>query len=321
MNLKKIEKYKQWLHFLEQTSEVLNQRGYLTFKTPYLLKSGAMESQLEPFETEFIWGRQHVKMQLPTSPEFSLKKALSWGFGSIFEIKTCFRNKEISSHHWPEFTMLEFYNTNLNFEDFKQEVSEILKRLVVDSAVHLSLKFKSISVAELFNQEGYILNPKTTYVDLKNQCLKMNFDFSGEDNFDDLFHRLWIDKIEPKLDKDTVFMVTDYPPSQAALSQINANGWADRFEIYWQGFEIANAFHEQPGTEVIRLRWEQENQKRQKQSLAPHPVDEEFLVANENLPRCSGIAVGLERLFMAKYGYQEISEFNIYSDLLEKALS
>jgi elongation factor P--(R)-beta-lysine ligase len=315
----KIEKYKLWLNFIEHASQVLKERGYLTMRTPYLLESGAMESVLEPFKSQLEWGKINVNLQLPTSPEFSLKKALSWGLPSLFEIKTCFRNHEISDHHWPEFTMLEFYNKDLNFEDFKIEVCDILKLLVLGSK-DTQLKFISVTVAELFKQQGYILTAKSTYRDLKEQCLNQGYDISGEDNFDDLFHRLWIDLIEPKMDKNSFIIVSDYPPSQAALAQIHRSGWADRFEIYWHGFEIGNAFHEQKGANIIKSRWVDENQKREMKSNPPHPIDQEFLLANESLPSCSGIAIGLERLFMAKYGYSQISEFNIYSDFLSKKI-
>jgi elongation factor P--(R)-beta-lysine ligase len=107
-------------------------------------------------------------------------------------------------------------------------------------------------------------------------------------------------------------VVHSYLPSQAALAKLNPEGWADRFEIYWQGFELGNAFYELADSKQVEKRWISENEIRRQQGKQPHVIDYEFLKTLDHLPESCGIAIGLERLFMAICGFKDIGDFRFF---------
>lgn len=308
----KINDYLKWVEFNNFIERVFIDYGYQKIITPFLVTSGALESQLEPFDLEFIFGSKKLKLQLPTSPEFHLKKTLAIGLKNIFEIKTSFRNHELSEHHSPEFTMLEFYQNDIDLDGFIQKVIDILITVTSQKNMNEEVNTVVVSISDLFKSIGFKLNPDTDINELRLFGLSLNLDLAADDTFDDIFHRIWLEKIEPKFDPQVMTVVKNYPPSQAALAKINEDGWADRFEIYWKGMELGNAFCELSGSEALRLRWEEENKKRLKQGKKPHPIDHELISLNQELPECCGIAIGLERLFMAIYGFKDINDFKIF---------
>jgi lysyl-tRNA synthetase class 2 len=120
----------------------------------------------------------------------------------------------------------------------------------------------------------------------------------------------WVDEIEPSLVSPTI--VYDYPIWQAALARLK-NGLADRFEIYLGGVELGNAFAEEVSGLEIRSRLGRNNEARQRLGRTPHPVDSDFLEAIDRMPRCSGIAVGIDRLVMVLCGLDDIGEVQVRS--------
>jgi lysyl-tRNA synthetase class 2 len=115
----------------------------------------------------------------------------------------------------------------------------------------------------------------------------------------------WVDEIEPNLPEACI--VYDYPAWQAALARRRHNV-AERFEVYIHGVELANAFDEEGNSAEIRQRWTHSNQIRQQMGTTPYPIDEQFLQANQKMPRCSGIALGIDRLFMLLTKQQSIHD-------------
>lgn len=337
-------RFLNWIYFLNQVEKNLQSKGFQKVVTPYLVTSGALESQLEPFDLKFQFGAETRHYQLPTSPEFSLKLALALGLEDVFEIKSCFRNHELSPHHNPEFTMLEFYKNNVNLSEFVTLVLEFIQKIIFDMQSKnpaqntfttnpskkrtqktyktnpteipipnlKSPKILQFKICDLFQSLGHDLKPDSKVSDLKKMATTLNINFSEDDTFDDLFFRIWLEKIEPGFDPEALTLVRGYPPSQAALSRIDHEGWAERFEIYWKGLELGNAFFELKGSKELKSRWKLENEKRVMRGLKPHPVDHQLIEYNQNLPDCCGIAIGLERLFMAILGYKDINEFKIF---------
>ncbi len=309
----KISNYLSWIDFQETVEVVLKQEGLQKIQTPYLVVSGAMESQLETFKTERNIGTTKQNLELPTSPEFHLKKALAMGLKDIFEIKTCFRNEESSDHHSSEFTMLEFYKVDIKLEDFANYVLGVLAKigraLKINNQDRKPIIYK---IAGLFHNIGIHLDPQTQLKDLKLQAHRLGVLTSESDSLDDIYFRVWLEKIEPHFVPDTFTLVHSYPPSQAALAKIGEDGWAKRFEIYYGQLELGNAYEELGDSKSILARWQQENAKRVASHKVPHTIDEDFLKALDLMPPCCGIAIGLERLFMAFYNFKKISDFKIF---------
>ncbi|MCO5114305.1 MAG: EF-P lysine aminoacylase GenX [Bdellovibrionaceae bacterium] len=303
---------KKWFRFLNQVRTILSSKGFEEVVTPTLVPAGALEAELYPFQTEFKYGSQTQTLELPTSPEFHLKKLLAAGWGSLFEIKSCFRNEEHSDAHRPEFTMLEFYEVGADSQKLQQTVKDLIAEVIGSCGVAGEVEvpqWETLKIADLFLPLGLKLTPETTRADLWSLCHSLNIPVAESDTFNDLFFRVWLERIEPHFETGKLLCVKDFPPSQAALAALNSQGWADRFEIYWKGFELGNAFFELQDAERLQERYKVENQKRVSVQRPRHPYDPEIFAATAKLPQCSGIAIGLERLFMAIYGLKKISEF------------
>ena len=296
-------------------------RGFSQVETPTLVVSPGLEPYLDVFQTRLqIAGRQEVRY-LPTSPEFHLKKLMASGWAHLFEIKKCFRNGEVGPHHQPEFTMLEWYRVGGSLEDLKKDVEELLKSSL-DWARQKglerrceNLQIESQTMASLFNDLlGLSLSPQTSRETLIQWLESLSLHWCEEDSWGDLFFRIFVEKIEPIFKDRQGFFLSDFPPSLSALSEIDAQtGWAQRFEFYYQGVELANAFYELTDFEEQAQRFASEIERKKQLGKKPVPVDEEFMQAlKEGLPASAGIALGLDRLFMVAMGLSDIREFHLF---------
>lgn len=309
--------------FVQRVRDFFIERGLQEVFTPTLVRCPGLEPSLEPFATEVVLGRLKSTAYLPTSPEIHLKKAMARGWSDIFEIKNCFRKGENSAHHENEFLMLEWYR---GFDDLtlvEQDLRELVATLAEEGWVmgaepgHAagSVAIGSTDFAELFHEIlQYKLTPKTTIEELRDLCERLNIHHIAGDSFNDLFHRILIDRIEPHLAFKGPTIVHRFPPSQAALARLDEDGWADRFEFYWRGLEIANAFNEVTDPEEQLRRWQMEQAERRHLGTSPLPMDEELIEAlRRGIPSSGGIALGVERLYMACTGVEDIQELRLFS--------
>lgn len=290
----------QWQLFLETVRTYFINQGFKCWQTPNLLVSPGIDAHIDFFSVQGV--RSQKSYFLPTSPEFALKKAIADGETKIFEIKPCFRDDDSSSTHVSEFSMLEWYRAYADkwtlFEDFLGLVRHVVEKM----GLPLPLDFlpKQTSMAELFREKlNFNLTPQTTEEDLLMVLKHHQMHFSDTDDWDDLFFRLFIEFIEPHLGAQGPEAVFHFPISQGSLSKKTEDGWSDRFEIYWNGLELANAYQEQNDPQEVGARYSSEVAKRLRAQKQPHPRDPEFLLKmREGFPPCAGIALGLERLWM-----------------------
>lgn len=303
--------------FLSKVRGFFEEFNYLEVHSPTLVVSPGSEPFLDFFETKVWQGSAPPQLRfLPSSPELSLKKLLALDVGNLFEIRTCFRNNEGSPLHRPEFFMLEWYSVGLNFEQmlqfthqfFSQTARAYLQSQGKDLPIWLPKnEIKKYSIAELFKTLlQFDLSPQTSAKELLKLTSRWGLVADEQWGFDDLFHLLMIEKVEPFLQTQGLVFVTHYPPSQAAQAKLNAQGWAERFEVYAQGVELANAYHELTNVTELRERVKIDNLAREKLGRPQTPIDEEFFTAVSQLPQVSGIALGLERWFMLLEGKKEI---------------
>lgn len=294
---------KEWSEFLRLIREFFYQREFIEVTTPSLVPSAAMEPYLEAFATEWrVSDKQKKQLYLPTSPEFHLKKLLAQGQERIYEIKTVFRNEELSSTHQPEFQMLEWYRSFDTLESIQKDVNDLFTYIANESSFFSreEREIRIYSVADLFKKYlDFELSPETSKEEMICLADSIGIHFDASDDWDDIYFRIFLDKIESQMEELGPIILKDYPPSQSALARLNSEGWADRFEFYWRGLEIGNAFHELNDPEEQRERWEKANHQRVSVGREPHPVDHEFIEAlRHGMPPSGGIAIGLERLFM-----------------------
>ncbi|MCB9678814.1 MAG: EF-P lysine aminoacylase GenX [Alphaproteobacteria bacterium] len=251
--------------------------GYLEVPTPTLVRSAGMEEHLHPLPCADGF--------LRTSPEFALKRVAAAGLPRIYEIGPCFRDREQGTWHGREFTMLEWYRAGAELVDLMAEVEGLVTAAAGALGVRVPGPFRRTTILELFAADG---------VDLRTASPR---DIAAEDGWDDAFFRRWVERIEPGL--TGALFVEGWPASQAALSVVRDDGdWpvAQRFEVFVDGVELANAFLELLDADEQRQRFHEANALRAVAGEAPNPVDEAFVQAVGRMPATAGIALGVDRL-------------------------
>lgn len=336
---------KNWWHpeEFQRRRDILNKRSrimratrefFSTFaevETPALQTSPGLEPHLHAFTTsqEDIAGRELNKFYLHTSPEFAMKKLLVAGAGNIFQLARVFRNRERSHTHHPEFVMLEWYRTGANYEAVMEDTVGLL-RAVARAAEAKEFRWQGkvadpfrewerISVNECFQKYVGIelldtienpLQPNPGRLAAVAKA-KLGISSSPGDSWDDLFFRIFLDHIEPKLGVGSPTILYDYPISMAALSRSKKSDprLAERFEVYVCGLELANAFSELTDAKIQRARFEADMDLKEELYGYRYPIDQDFLAALEHgLPECAGIALGMDRLVMLATGAEHIDE-------------
>lgn len=247
------------------------QNSVLEVDLPALSKRASVDAHIDLIEAICLGERAY----LHSSPEYGMKRLLSEGIGDIYQISHVFRNDERGERHNPEFTLVEWYRCGFTF-----------KEMIEETLAFCSLFFDSERPFEhLDYKEAFLL-----YVGRYP---------STQEERDPLFAL----EIEPHL-KRTV--LTGFPPEQAVLARVEG-GMALRFEIFFEGMELANGYHELANAHELRARFEQENRKRIADGKEAYPVDNLFLEALEQgFPDCCGVAVGFDRLMMHRHRVSEI---------------
>lgn len=302
---------KKWSFYLKSVREFFDSRGFLELQTPSLVTCPGTEPTLEAFATEIKNGKSVHKAFLPTSPEIHLKKALSMGFEKIYEIAKCYRNNEVSQLHQPEFWMLEWYRGFANLFDLQVDMVQLIYSL----CGYLGLERPDVqcfTIRQLFKIHlNFDLRPQTSFEELKELALQESLRINDSFTIDDLFFLLMLEKVEPRLPQDKLIFVEKYPPYQAALARRDHEGWAERFEVYWKGMELANAFDELNDPVEQRQRAQDDLIKRGDKNIIG--LDEDFFKALESgMPPSAGVALGLERLFMALLNIKNIAELRLF---------
>ncbi len=307
-------------------------RGYLEVETPIVVQSPGMEPNLSPFETQVIEpnGTRH-SAGLITSPEYAMKKLLGQGLEKIFTITKVFRNDgAFDETHNPEFTMLEWYEQGIDYLS-GMDMTEALVREVIGAFPPLPdvlspcprgswrgwegglPPFRRVRLRDLFLEHAGLDLSLATSHDLLATCEKLSLHTDPTDTESDLYYRLFLTLIEPKLGTDLIF-VYDYPSCQAALSQFTPDGrYGQRFELYINGLEICNAFTELTDASEQRRRFEEEARERQAAGKTVFPIDEELLALLPSVRQPTfGNALGIDRLHMIVTGKTSIKDVLLF---------
>lgn len=285
---------------LKQLRDFFANKNVLEVQTPLLCKTTITAPYLHSFVTKY----NAENWYLQTSPEFAMKKLLASESGDIFQICKAFRDEEFGKLHNFEFTILEWYRIGFDHHKLMEEMNELIK-LILKTNDAEKLSYEEIFLKYL-NINPHLASP----LELKNCAQKNNLpEINGMDENDkDLWLQLLLAHfIEPHLGQNnTPTFIYDYPASQAALAKIQIVRArravpikiAERFELYFKGIELANGFHELTDAVEQRQRFIEDNLKRKQLNLPEIPLDEELLTALPNMPNCSGVALGVDRLLM-----------------------
>ena len=271
--------------------EFFYSRKVTEVKTPSLLFSPTTDVYIDSIEVKVNRDiSRPTDLYLHTSPELEMKRLLSKGSGDIFQICQVYRDNEYGSNNSNEFTMLEFYRIDFDMHSLVDEIIDLLKMLgKTDPAI-------KIPYAQAFFEYGNIDILNADLADLKKiaNSLGLNSDY---DWIEDLQTLLFVHLIEPKISQIPICFIYDYPKEQSALAKIDGP-IAHRFELYINGIEIANGYEEIQSADEYRDRFNNELYKRKMIEKKKLLVDEEFLRdIKAGLPHCSGVAIGIERLF------------------------
>ena len=287
--------------------------------TPILQYSPGMEVHLFAFETQFndITETNSQKLYLHTSPEFSMKKLLSFGLKNIYQFTHTFRNEVVSPTHYPEFTMLEWYRIGYNYEKLMSDCEKILQATLTNANTdhfeynnkkcYLNKGIEKLTIAEAFQKFCHfdilatIDDPQNpSKILISKEAKNLNISVSESDTWDDIFEKLMFEFIEPNLGDNAPTILYEYPIHQAALSAPKADNpnIAERFEMYICGVEVANAFTELTDVKIQTERFLHDQKEKEKIYGTTFPIDYEFLDAVSHLENCTGIALGVDRLVM-----------------------
>lgn len=294
-------------------------RGYLEVDTPALQVSPCMEAHIQAFRTELVSadGATTAPYYLHTSPEFAMKKLLVAGMPKIFQLARVFRNKEGSAWHSPEFTMLEWYQRGMDYRQMMQETIDLVRACspgVLTAHGRTADPYKDweiISVVDAVKKYADIdmIDHVNDIDHLRGEAQRIGVYISPSDDWDNALLKIIMDKVENVIGGDRPAILYDYPVSMAALSRPKPQDprFAERFEVYACGVELANAFGELTDARVQRKRFLADVHLRKKVYGDDYPVDEDFLRALEHgLPDCSGNALGIDRLVMLVTGAAHI---------------
>jgi lysyl-tRNA synthetase class 2 len=301
-------------------------RGFLEVETPALQVSPGNEIHLHAFATELVApSGARRPLYLHTSPEFTCKKLLAAGESRVFSLSHVFRNGERGPLHHPEFAMLEWYRTNEPYETLMQDCSAILVE-AAKAAGALQLQWKDraadpyaaperLTVAEAFTAFAGIdllatLNDSERDRDkLAAAARAAGIQVAADDNWSDLFSRVLVERIEPRLGLGRATLLDRYPLPEAAWAKpADDPRLAQRFELYACGVELANGFAEITDPAEQRRRFDDAMAERQRRYGEQYPIDEDFLAAIGAMPPASGIALGFDRLVMLATGASRIEQ-------------
>jgi elongation factor P--(R)-beta-lysine ligase len=246
-------------------------------------------------------------MWLRTSPEFFHKRLLAQGAGDLFEIAKVFRAGELSQRHREEFSMLEYYRLGYDERALMHDLANLLQACFA-AFEQAPRRLKFCSYRDWF-LSGLALDPLRAS---DAQLLQAAHEAGavGQMDRDACLDLLRSHVLEPKLDRQTLFFVHDFPASQAALSRLNRDGeTARRFELFCGGLELANGYFELTDAHEQRQRFGADNAKRLANSQIEMPIDVQLLTALElGLPSCAGVAVGLDRVLMLLLDVTDIAK-------------
>ena len=299
---------KKRARIIQLIRQFFDARDVMEVETPLLCHTSVTDPFIQSIPAFFQKQSQTISQQyyLQTSPEYAMKRLLAAGSGSIYQITKAFRQGEVGQFHNPEFTMMEWYRIGFDHHDLMNEMDELLQLVLQTPPA------ERVTYAALF--EKYLaLNPHTATLDELAACAKRcNIQFEGDITDKDTWLQLLMSEyIEPRVGLTRPIFIYDFPAQQAALARIQAGAIpvASRFEVYFQGIELANGFHELKNAAEQRKRFEHNLHERKNHGLAELPIDEYFLAAlDHGLPDCAGVALGIDRLVMLATKASRISE-------------
>lgn len=333
--------YKKRLEITRLIREFFWSENFSEVETPVAVRLPGQEPYLNPIPVHFHdpHGSEN-SYYLQTSPEFSMKKLLASGYEKIFQICKCFRDfEQFGGNHNTEFSMIEWYRAPGKLDEIMDDTEKLFKFVAgnigvsevvfKDAKVNITGEWDRVSMREVWEKHiGADLNDYLTDAKLGELARERGFAVQDDEPYEDVFYKIFLNEIESKLGLERPVMIYDYPEQMTSLSQLSKNDprYAERFELYIGGLELANAFGELTDADEQKKRLEADKTKRSEMGKETWPVDPDFIdaikeIGEAGLARQSetaaGIALGVDRLIMLFTGAKDINEviFQAVGDL------
>lgn len=287
-------------------------RDFVHVETPLVSRDTVVDQHIEPvpiLRSSFTGSAlDDQQMWLQTSPEFAMKRLLASGMDSIYQICKAFRQGEQGKRHNPEFTMLEWYRCGDRMQEGMQLLSEftaaILKRPQSEMISYQDAFLRHANIDPFSESDGSLAG-------FCRSKIKIAERFSEKQPRDFWLDLILVHLVEPHLGVDAPTIIYDWPASQSALAIVREDQYpvAERFELYVDGVELANGYHELLDANEFSQRNEHVNRQRLADGNAALPVQSRLLDAmHAGMPACAGVAVGVDRLLMVLSGSESIAD-------------
>ena len=293
--------------FISLTREFFTQKGFVDVLIPPLVSCPVIEPFVQPLKV--VGENIPDKTYLQTSPEFWMKDLLSRGLENIFTISYCFRDEPESPLHRPQFIMLEWYRLHHDTNKIIADLAELTTFLLSSFGKSRPVNMVEKTVQDLFHQHlqmDILEFPKASQ--LREYIRKNHSDIplpTSDLSWDDYYHLIFLNKIEPFLSEDRFLILKEYPAQLRALSRLKKEDprVCERFEFFVDGVEIANCYGELTDPEEQEQCFHSFNQMRKENNKEIMPRPSVLLTALERgLPDCCGAALGVERLMKVLLG-------------------
>jgi elongation factor P--(R)-beta-lysine ligase len=303
-----------------------DEQGFAEVETAILQVSPGNETHLHAPRTELTRADgSHVTRYLRTSPEFAAKKLLAAGEEKIFEFARVFRGRERGDLHLPEFTMLEWYRAHATYDAVMADSIVVVAHAAQATGIgRFSFRGRTadpfaepelLTVAAAFERFAgidllaTIANGEGDRARLA-AAAKARVRIADDDTWSDIFSKVLVEHVEPKLGQGRLTVLFEYPTPEAALARTKASDprVAERFEVYACGVELANGFGELTDAAEQRHRFNLAMDEKARRYGERYPLDEDFLAAVAQMPEASGIALGFDRLVMLASGALRIDQ-------------
>jgi lysyl-tRNA synthetase class 2 len=287
-------------------------RGFLEVETPLLSADTVIDRFIDPIQVTLLDDPREPNrgrtMWLQSSPEFGMKRLLAAGATAIYQFARAFRAAERGPLHNPEFTIVEWYRVGDDMFAAIDLLAELTKHLLACE------KVERLSYGDAFKKYGEI-NPHRCDVNSLRQTARQREIFVPEDNRkldrDEWLDVLLVELVQPHLGRECPVILYDFPASQAALAKVRDGEppLAERFELFVNGIELANGYHELLDADELRNRNRKHNFARAADDKPRLPEESQLLSAMDaGLPQCSGVALGFDRLVMVAAGATNIDD-------------
>jgi lysyl-tRNA synthetase class 2 len=300
--------------------DYFDDEGFLEVTTPAALPHPNLDPNIVPLPVTIRdFTGNPSRYWLHTSPELAMKKLVARGSGSIYQVTNVFRDEEHTSLHRCEFSMLEWYRIDADYETAIRDTMLLCRNVAEavagtteipwgDTVFDLSGDWEELTMAEAFKRYAGIesFDPGEMAEALEESGTRANAD----DRLEDLFFALYLEMVEPYLGADRPTIVRDYPAFLGTMAKPRQDNpdVLERFEIYIAGMELANGFSELSDQEELARRMEAVQRDLAEEGVEGLTVDEEFIAAMADLPDCAGVSVGMDRLLMLMLDASDISQ-------------